>query len=362
MSDPCCTRRRPRSRFTPGLVVAVVVLAAVGVALPRLADAATTLKALAAASGKDIGFAMATNRMDDTAYRAIADTEFSLVAAENAMKWNAVQPSRGQFSWSDADQVAEYARGSGKRLYGHTLVWHGQLPTWVGGIQSGSELLQVMRDHITTVMTRYRGQVTAWDVVNEVFDGGNRRNTVFQQRIGDRYVEEAFRAARAADPDASLCINDFSTDAINAKSTAIYHLVRDFKARSVPIDCVGFQTHLIINQVPGDFQQNLQRFVDLGVDVRITELDIRMKTPATAANLTAQANDYRRVVQACLAITRCEGFTLWGITDRYSWVPGLMPGQGAALLWDDDYNKKPAYHAVTDALGGTSGAPTGAPN
>ena len=337
-----------------GVLLSVASLAAAGVALALPASAATTLKSLADAQGKDIGVALAPGRLTEAAYKSIADGEFNLVVPENAMKWDATEPTQGQFRWTDADAVASYAAGTGKELYGHTLVWHSQLPGWVSGL-SADQLRAAMNNHITTVAGRYRGKVTAWDVVNEAFSDSNgaRRDSVFQQRLGDSYIAEAFRTARAADPAAKLCINDYSTDGINAKSTAIYNLVRDFKAQGVPIDCVGFQAHLIVGQVPGDMRANLQRFADLGVDVRITELDIRMQTPADATKLARQAADYQTVVANCLAVTRCQGVTVWGITDRYSWIPDVFPGQGAALIWDDNYQPKPAYQAVATALGGT---------
>jgi endo-1,4-beta-xylanase len=211
-----------------------------------------------------------------------------------------------------------------------------------------------MKNHVTNVATHFKGKVASWDVVNEAFgeNGERRTDSPLQQKIGDGYIETAFRTARAADPNAKLCINDYNTDGINSKSTAIYNLVKDFKSRGVPIDCVGFQAHLIIGQVPSTMQQNLQRFTDLGVDVRITELDIRMDTPADSSKLATQAADYKKVFQICNAVTRCQGVTIWGITDKYSWVPGVFSGQGAALVWDDSYAKKPAYDAIASAFGG----------
>jgi endo-1,4-beta-xylanase len=353
--------RRIRALF---IGAAAVLAVGAGIVLPGTSDAATTLKSLADAKGKDVGFALDPNRLSESAYKNVADTEFNFVVPENAMKWDATESSRGSFSFGSGDQVANYAASTGKGLYGHTLVWHSQLPGWVSNISSGTDLLQAMKDHIAGVAGHFRSKIDSWDVVNEAFDGGNRRSSVFQQRIGNGYIEEAFRAARAADPAAKLCINDFSTDGVNAKSTAIFNLVSDFKARGVPIDCVGFQSHLIVGQVPGDYQANLQRFANLGVDVRITELDIRMPTPASSANLAAQASDYKKVFNACLAVSRCQGVTIWGITDKYSWVPSTFPGQGAALVWDDNYNRKPAYDAITEALGGTIGpttSPTASP-
>jgi endo-1,4-beta-xylanase len=344
-----------RSRvLLSAVAAALAVVGGLGLLLPDSADAATTLKQLGDARGKDVGFALAPARLGEAQYKAIADTEFSLVVAENAMKWDATEPTRNSFSFGQADQVASYASSGGKALYGHTLVWHSQLPGWVSGITSGTDLLAAMRGHIAGVAGRYSGQVEAWDVVNEAFEGdGSRRQSVFQQRIGNTYIEEAFRAARAADPTAKLCINDYSTDGVNAKSTAILNLVRDFKARGVPIDCVGFQAHLIVGQVPGDFQANLQRFIDAGVTVRVTELDIRMPTPASTANLQTQRSDYQKVFQACANLARCDGVTVWGLTDRYSWVPDTFPGQGAALIWDENYAKKPAYDGATLGFGGT---------
>ncbi|MGH3993552.1 MAG: endo-1,4-beta-xylanase, partial [Pseudonocardiaceae bacterium] len=128
---------------------------------------------------------------------------------------------------------------------------------------------------------------------------------------------------------------------------------RDLRAQGVPIDGVGLQAHLAIQYgFPNDLQQNIARFAALGVDVKITELDVRMPLPADATKLATQATYYRNVVNACLAVTRCRGVTVWGFTDRYSWVPGFFPGEGAALPYDENYNPKPAYTAVHDALAG----------
>ncbi|HEX8630750.1 MAG TPA: endo-1,4-beta-xylanase [Catenuloplanes sp.] len=359
---PASRRGRRWAPFVGG-AVAALALGTVMV-VPSTSHASAPLRNHANALGFDIGFALDPGRLSETPYRRIADTEFNYVVAENAMKWDATEPTRGQFRWTGADQVRDYARASGKGLYGHTLVWHSQLPGYVQNTTNAATLRAVMREHITAVAGRYRGQVEAWDVVNEAFaDGaaGARRDSVFQRVLGNGWIEEAFRMARVADPTAKLCINDYNTDGVGAKSTAIYNLVRDFKARGVPIDCVGFQSHLILNQVPGTMRQNLQRFADLGVDVRITELDIRMPLPVDATKLAQQAANFRTVFQACRAVTRCQGVTLWGITDRYSWVPGVFPGEGAALVWDNNYHPKPAYEAIHAVLSAGAPAPATTP-
>ncbi|WP_246247673.1 endo-1,4-beta-xylanase [Cellulomonas septica] len=350
---PCPTTRRSRTALRTTLAAAAATLV-LGTAVAIPAHAATTLKEAADAAGKDIGFALDPNRLSESAYKSIADTEFNLVVAENAMKWDATEPSQNSFSFGAGDQVASYAAATGKELYGHTLVWHSQLPDWAKNL-NGSAFESAMVNHVTKVADHFEGKVASWDVVNEAFaDGGGRRqDSPFQQKLGNGYIETAFRAARAADPTAKLCINDYNVEGVNAKSNSMYDLVKDFKARGVPIDCVGFQSHLIVGQVPGDFRQNLQRFADLGVDVRITELDIRMQMPSDSSKLATQAADYKKVVQACLQVTRCQGVTIWGITDKYSWVPDVFSGQGAALVWDNGYAKKPAHAAILEAFGAT---------
>ncbi len=346
---------RARRRLRAALSAATTALLTAGAlaALPQgTAHAADTLGAAAAEKGRYFGAAVSANHLGEAQYVATLNREFSSVTAENEMKWDALEPSRGSFNFSRADQIFDHAKSQGMDVRGHTLVWHSQLPNWVSQL-GASDLRTAMNSHITQVMTHYKGEIHSWDVVNEAFqDGGSgaRRSSPFQDKLGDGFIEEAFRTARAADPNAKLCYNDYNTDGVNAKSNAVYTMVRDFKARGVPIDCVGFQSHFNPNSpVPSDYQANLQRFADLGVDVQITELDIE-------GSGQAQAADYGNVVRACLAVSRCTGITVWGIPDKYSWR-----ASGTPLLFDDNYNKKPAYDAVLSALGGAPGGDPGDP-
>jgi endo-1,4-beta-xylanase len=314
-----------------------------------------SLRDAATAAGKFVGTAINDARLSDSAYANIASSEFSSVTAENAMKWDTTEPSRGSFNFAGGDRLVDFANGNDQQVYGHTLVWHSQLPSWVsnGGFNA-EQLNQVMTDHITEVAGHYAGQVAYWDVVNEAFDedGTRRDNSVFQQTIGDEYIANAFRAADAADPDAKLCINDYNVEGINAKSDGLYNLVSDLLEQGVPVDCVGLQSHLILGQVPGDLQENIQRFADLGLEVIITELDIRMTTPSDSARLEQQGEDYEKVVSACVAVTGCVGVTVWGISDADSWVPGVFPGEGAACVWDENLQPKPAYDGMVRGFGG----------
>ncbi|BCL12436.1 beta-xylanase [Micromonospora sagamiensis] len=325
-----------------GLVAATMALVS-----PGPADAATTLGASAAEKGRYFGTAVAAFKLSDSQYVTILNREFNSVTAENEMKWDATEPSQGRFSYTNADRIVNHARANGMSIRGHALLWHAQQPAWAQNM-SGSALRSAAINHVTQVASYYRGKIHSWDVVNEAFaDGtsGGRRDSNLQ-RTGNDWIEAAFRAARAADPNAKLCYNDYNTDGVNAKSTGIYNMVRDFKARGVPIDCVGFQSHLT-NSVPSDYQANLQRFADLGVDVQITELDI------AGSN---QAAVYGTVTRACLAVPRCTGITVWGIRDSDSWRTGQNP-----LLFDANGNKKPAYTAVLDALNSGGTTPTTPP-
>ncbi|MEU9512339.1 endo-1,4-beta-xylanase [Micromonospora sp. NPDC048169] len=336
--------RRKRALLTTG-ILAGALAAGMAVALAPSASAGTTLRAAAAEKGRYFGAAVATGKLSDNTYTTVLNREFNSVVAENEMKWDATEPQQGRFSYTGGDRLVSHARANGMSVRGHALLWHQQQPSWAQGL-SGTALRNAAINHVTQVATHFRGQIYAWDVVNEAFaDGGSggRRDSNLQ-RTGNDWIEAAFRAARAADPGAKLCYNDYNTDGINAKSTGIYNMVRDFKSRGVPIDCVGFQSHLGTT-IPGDYQANLQRFADLGVEVQITELDVM-----TGGN---QANIYAAVTRACLAVSRCAGITVWGVRDCDSWR-----GSDNALLFDCGGNKKAAYNAVLDALNsGTNNPP-----
>ncbi|MDT0443928.1 endo-1,4-beta-xylanase [Streptomyces johnsoniae] len=322
---------------------------------------AETLREAAEAQGKFIGSAIADHRLSDATYNGIASTEFNSVTAENVMKWESIQPSRGSFNFAAGDRLVDFAQANDQQVWGHTLVWHSQLPDWVenGGFDA-AELTEITDEHITTVMDHYEGDIAYWDVVNEAFnEDGTFRQSVFQQTIGEEYIANAFRTADAADPNAKLCINDYNIEGANAKSNGMYDLVQGLLADGVPIDCVGFQSHLILDSIPGDIQSNLQRFADLGLEVIVTELDIRITMPADSAELDRQADQFEGVVSACLAVDGCAGVTVWGFGDADSWVPDVFEGQGAACLYDESYQPKPAYDGVLAGLGGTPGGGPG---
>ncbi|MBT3152558.1 endo-1,4-beta-xylanase [Streptomyces sp. CHD11] len=332
-------RRKVRGPLM-ALVVGVLGAATVLVAPPPAHAAESTLGAAAAQSGRYFGVAIASGRLNDSTYTTIANREFNSVTAENEMKIDATEPQRGRFDFTAADRVYNWAVQNGKEVRGHTLAWHSQQPGWMQSL-SGNDLRQAMIGHINGVMAHYKGKITQWDVVNEAFaDGssGARRDSNLQ-RSGNDWIELAFRTARAADPSAKLCYNDYNVeDWTWAKTQAMYSMVRDFKQRGVPIDCVGFQAHFNSGSpYNSNFRTTLQNFAALGVDVAVTELDIQGASPTTYAN----------VINDCLAVGRCLGVTVWGVRDSDSWRSEHTP-----LLFNNDGSKKAAYSAVLDALNG----------
>ncbi|MGN9909881.1 endo-1,4-beta-xylanase [Phytohabitans sp. LJ34] len=312
-------------------------------AVPGVASAATGLGDAAATRGRYFGAAVQPAKLTDTAYTRILDQEFNSVTPENALEWDAVEPARNQFVFTVADRVVDYARSQGASVRGRGLVSpNANTVAWVTRLGTADDARAALHSHVTATVSHFRGQVRTWDVVSEAFaDNGAVRQSVFANRLGPAYIEEAFRVARAADPAARLCYNDFNIEDINlAKTQAVYNLIRDFKTRGVPIDCVGLESHFIgTTAIPAAYQQTISAFAALGVDVEITELDI-------GGSGTAQAEAYRRVVSACLAVPRCAGITVWGVRDSDSWRAGLTP-----LLFDSAGARKPAYHGARSALG-----------
>ncbi|WP_405106826.1 non-reducing end alpha-L-arabinofuranosidase family hydrolase [Micromonospora sp. NBC_01405] len=342
------TRRRLRTLSVSG--IAAVVAALVVSLLPNLAQAAeSTLGAAAAQSGRYFGAAVAASKLSDGAYTTILNREFNSVTPENEMKIDATEPQQNNFTFTNADRIVNHALSRGWQVRGHTLAWHSQQPSWMQNM-SGSALRQAMLNHVTRVATYYRGKVVAWDVVNEAYaDGssGARRDSNLQ-RTGNDWIEAAFRAADVADPGAKLCYNDYNTDDwTHAKTQAVYNMVRDFKQRGVPIDCVGFQSHFNANSpYPSNYRTTLSSFAALGVDVQITELDIE-------GSGSAQATAFRNVINDCLAVARCNGVTAWGVRDCDSWR-----SSGTPLLFDCNGNKKAAYTSTLDALNSATPSPT----
>ncbi|HEX3791596.1 MAG TPA: endo-1,4-beta-xylanase [Pseudonocardiaceae bacterium] len=339
-------------------VLAVTATAAVlGLVFAMPAGAAgTPLRQLAEAKGIYFGTALTQSNLSNSTLTSVAAAQFDMVTPGNEMKWDTTEPSNGSFNFGPGDAIVSFAQANNERVRGHNLVWHSQLPSWVTSLPL-NQVQSAMETHITTEVNHYKGKVYSWDVVNEPFnDDGSLRQDVFYNAFGGSgYIADALRTARAADPNAKLYLNDYNIEGTGAKSNAMFSLVQSLKAQGVPIDGVGFESHFILGQVPSTMEANMARFAALGVDVAVTELDDRIQLPATSANLTQQASDYAAVVNDCLAVSRCVGVTQWGVGDADSWIPGAFSGFGAATMYDQNYQPKPAYTSTQSALGSSGG-------
>ncbi|KAJ7911911.1 glycosyl hydrolase family 10 protein [Mycena leptocephala] len=278
----------------------------------------------------------------------ILTSDYGAYTPENSMKWDATEPSRGSFTFTNADALVAFAQAHARLVRGHTLVWHNQLPAWVSAITSASDLTTVIQNHVITLVTRFKGKIYAWDVVNECLnEDGTLRSSVFSRLLGESFIDIAFKAARAADPAAKLYINDFNLDAPGAKTNGMVALVGRLKSRGVPIDGIGSQTHIQLGRA-GTVAANLQTLANTGLDVAITELDIASST--STANEAQQSSDYKTVANACLAVSRCVGITTWGVSDKVGKLDSWLGAAAAPLLWDTNFVRKPAYTGVDSAF------------
>jgi endo-1,4-beta-xylanase len=313
-----------------------------------------TLRAAAQHTGVRIGTAVdMTALAGDAPYRAAVAREFSTVTPENVMKWEAVEPTRGTYDWAAADRLVDFARAHGQTVRGHTLVWHSQNPAWLTEAAfTPTELRAILRQHIRDEVGHFKGKIWAWDVVNEAFnDDGTWRDTIWLRNLGPGYIADAFRWAHQADPNAKLFLNDYNNEGVNPKSDAYYALVKSLRAQGVPVQGYGMQGHLGIQYgLPGDVAANARRFDALGLQTAFTEVDVRMILPTDPIKVAAQSQGFTTLLTACLLVRHCVSYTVWGFTDKYSWVPGVFDGQGSATPFDENFAPKPAYAALRDTL------------
>ncbi len=224
------------------------------------------------------------------------------------------------------------------------------------GTFTRTQLMAILKDHIFTVVSHYRGQVNVWDVVNEAVNdvGGILRDAIWYRDIGPDYIDWAFRWAHEANLQAHLFYNDYGAEGLGTKSNAIYALVKGMLQRGVPIYGVGLQMHTSLLNAPNeqDVITNMRRLAALGLKVQITEMDVAIQgdTHSMAQRLTLQAQIYSNMLHTCLVVKACEAFVMWGFTDRYTWIPIATGHPDAPLIFDTSYRPKPAYTAISQEL------------
>ena len=302
----------------------------------------------------------------ESRYRATMSAHYHLVSPENALKFSNTENADNIWTFAEGNAINDLALARGGSSRGHAFVWHSAVPTWVsGGGFTAAQLQTLLWDHIDTVGAAYRGRLCAWDVVNEAISdtGGALRSTLWYDTPGigyaangDQYIRESFIRARAADPNAPLIYNDYSIEDTNTKSTAVYSMLSSFVSAGVPVNGIGFQSHF--SSVPNGttLRSNFQRFQDLGLDLHVTELDLRVPVDAngfaTAADLATQGDSYFNYLGIALGYSRLKVFQTWGVYDGASWVPGFYTGFGQALPFDFNFDRKPAYWGMWNALAG----------
>ena len=294
-------------------------------------------------------------------YEQIHKTQFNIVVAENEMKFDATEPSEGQFNYNNGDKMVKYAKANGMRVRGHALAWHSQVPGWVSQKygKTKKELLRVLKHHIEKVVGHWKGQIDEWDVVNEAISNNEpqwRTYSVWYEGIGPEFIDSAFVWAHAVDPDAELCYNDYNLEqGINPKAKAGFLLeqVKRWVANGIPIHCVGSQTHVEDTTTdkhfigsPDSLRSLAKELAKLNVKLKITELDIGFKSGinVSKSDLERQGQTFRQYLDIVLEEPNADTYLIWGVSDKWSWLSGLNRQKG--LIYDDNLNPKPAFDSI----------------
>lgn len=297
---------------------------------------------------------------------------FNSLTAENSMKMGPIHPQENRYDWRDSDSIVSFAQQHGLRVRGHNLLWHQQTPRWLfrdtltHANVTKEVLLQRLKDHINTVVKRYKGKLYAWDVVNEVIADDSAtyfRNSPWTQICGEEFVAKAFEYAHAADPTAILFYNDYNTEN-PVKREKIYRMLKKMLAAKVPVHGVGLQAHWSINNpTREELEKSIQLFSSLGLQIQFTELDVSVyagrqggqliQGQAQAAVLTPemeqkQLEKYKMIFEVFRKYKKeITGVTFWNISDKYSWLDG-RGRKNFPLLFDQNLQPKKAYWEVVN--------------
>ncbi len=320
-----------------------------------------------------IGVAVSAQDLKNPTEAALILSEFNSLTPENAMKMGPIHPEENRYNWKGADSIVAFAQAHGLKVRGHNLCWHEQTPKWLfrdnaGNLVTKEVLLKRLKDHITTVVNRYKGKIYAWDVVNEAIDDDSTkflRNSLWFQICGEDFIAKAFEYAHEADPNAILFYNDYNTERPE-KRERVYRLLKKLVDAKVPINAVGIQAHWSVYEPrPEELVASIKKFATLGLKVQVTELDIsiypweknrRAMRPGEPDAYTAelekkQADKYAEVFKIFREYRNViAGVTFWNISDKNTWLDGYpVPGRkNYPLLFDQNLQPKKAYWKVVD--------------
>jgi len=320
-----------------------------------------------------VGVAVSARDLKDPAEAALILSQFNSLTPENAMKMGPIHPEENRYNWTDADSIVAFAQAHGLRVRGHNLCWHEQTPQWLFKDAAGNQvtkevLLKRLKDHITTVVNRYKGKIYAWDVVNEAIDDDSTRflrNSLWYQICGEDFIVKAFEYAHEADPNAVLFYNDYNTERPE-KRERVYQLLKKLVDAKVPINGVGLQAHWSIYEPDQkDLVETIKRFSSLGLKVQITELDIsiypweknrRALRPGETGVYTdelkkKQEDQYEEIFKIFRQYRNViTGVTFWNISDKHTWLDEypVAGRKNYPLLFDQDLQPKSVYGKVVD--------------
>ena len=308
-----------------------------------------------------IGVAVDANELNyDNRYQEIAVNQFNSVTPENMFKPSYLHPNKNYFDWIEADGLVEFCQANNKRLHGHTLIWHNQLPDWINNFQgSQSEWELMFKEHIQTICTHFKGEIESWDVVNEAFnDNGTLRNTIWKQNIGSSYIEKAFIYAHEADPNALLFYNDYDIALNETKRKAILSLLNNLRQRGVPVHGIGMQMHIsIVHPENKQIATALKEISDDDFKIHLSEIDISVnplskEIESSIELLERQANKLAAITLLYKEIpSRYQyGMTFWGLSDKNTWIRNYFNRDDYPLLFDDNYYPKPVYCKFKEIL------------
>lgn len=324
------------------------------------------LKELAERRGIQIGSFASLKYLRERPYSDLLKSEFEYLMIDGEPNWkfedHELRPAIDKFDFADLDHVFEFADENDMPVRVQHLLWGDDkwLPDWLkNGNYTNQQLLDIIHNHISTVGQRYKGKVREYTVVNEAFarkSGANGNRDWWGERLGETYIDMAFKWAREADPNAILILNDFSNETEGEISNLVYNYVKSARGRGIPIDAIGMQMHLGGGSAPSkaDVVKNMKRFGDLGVKVYVTEFDVNMHDVHETKDKEdqMQAKVYGEMLGACLEVgpSVCPNFGYLGLTDRQSWYHGIGLDDANPLMFDDDFNPKPAFFETRSVL------------
>lgn len=308
---------------------------------------------------------LSSNTADNQTFREVLLNDFNSITAENDMKMANFFMGPDSYDYSDGDAIVAYAKANGLRVHGHALIWHQSIPGWLnnyGG--TDGEFEDLIENYVKSTVAHFAEAtdddgnpiVASWDVVNEYWDGGSVRSSLFTQRMGDDFHEKVFTWAREADPDVKLFYNDYNIAGTPVKRNAIISMVNDFQSKNIPIDGIGMQMHLNHDWPTSDLPVSITDIAATGLLVHVSELDVKVNfsndiSEFTSARAAAQATQYQRVSYLYSTIvpeSQQFGITIWGFRDQDSWL--YEGGSDWPLLYDNDFENKPAYEGFRDGL------------